>query len=330
MPDSAVPIVAVVDERIPLIAEWLRPVAIVHRADGRSMTQSLLRDTKATLLIVRSTTQVDQRLLSGTNVAAVCSATAGIDHIDTAYLNDHGIWFAHAPGSNADAVVEYVLAAIHRFRGFGNQRLGIVGVGNVGSRLAVAAAQRGIEVLLSDPPRVESGSLDPHAVVGLPTLLEQSNIISLHVPLTRSGPHPTYHMINDAAYRLIADGSLLINTSRGGVIDERCLDRRVDTVLDVFEDEPHLREHTVRIATHITPHIAGYTQQAKINGAVMIAQALSAHYGFPALAVPPVQTTVQITDESSRLDYGLREAWLSDPRPETFDRLRRVPGDLSR
>lgn len=326
MLDSAVPIVVVVDERIPLIAEWLRPFVTVHTADGRSITQSLLRSTNATLLLVRSTTRVDERLLDGTNVTGVCSATAGIDHIDSVYLHKRSIWFAHAPGSNADAVVEYVLAAIHRFRGFNNQRLGIVGVGNVGSRLAIAAAQRGIEVLLCDPPRVESGSLDPSAVVGLPALLQQSSIISLHVPLTRNGSYPTYHMINDAAHQLIADGSLLINTSRGGVIDERCLDRRVDTVLDVFEDEPHLRDRTVRIATHITPHIAGYTQQAKINGAVMIAQALAARLGFPALAVPAVQTT----NESSRLDYGLREAWLSDPRPETFDRLRRVPGDLSR
>ena len=326
MPDPAVPLVVVVDERIPLIAEWLRPYATVYTANGRSITTELLRETGASILIVRSTTRVHAQLLDGTAVETVCSATAGIDHIDTDYLNARGIWFARAPGSNADAVVEYVLAVIHRFRDVRNQTLGIVGVGNVGSRLARAAAEQGLNVLLCDPPKVEAGELNAITVVPLVDLLAQSTIVTLHVPLTHSGLYPTYHMINQSTYQLIADGSLLINTSRGGVVDEDCLDSRVDVVLDVFEGEPRLRERTVRIATHVTPHIAGYTQQAKINGAVMIACALAERLGLPELVSP----TVEPMDAASRLDYGLREAWLSDPRPETFDRLRRVPGDLSR
>lgn len=325
--------VFVLDERIPLLAEWLATYGDVHRVEGRSLTADMLRDWKATVLIVRGTTRVGASLIDGTNLHTVCTATAGVDHIDTQLLRERSITFFHAPGSNADAVVEYVLAAIERFRGYHGQTLGVVGYGNVGSRLAAAATRKGLSVLVSDPPLVEQGGLSAAESTPLMALLEASDIISLHVPLTHRGPHATHYLLNADTMRHIRDGALLINSSRGGVVEEDALDGRFDVVLDVFEDEPLLREHTVRIATHITPHIAGYTHEAKINGSVMVYQALATHLGLPAVDAAVQSAAHHATHDVvrvSRLDYGLREAWLSDPRPETFDRLRVVPNDPSR
>lgn len=240
----------------------------------------------ADVLLTRSVTRVDRALLEGSHVRFVGSATAGVDHIDLDALDDLGITFAHAPGCNARAVTEYVLTATF---GHGEPRgaVGIVGYGQIGRRLAAALRALGQTVHVCDPPRAQAGHRDED-YRSLAELLHACQTVTLHVPRIHDGPHATRHLIDGAALNLLREGSLLINTSRGDVIDHRALKtwldaQRGEAILDVWEGEPHLDAHVlgharVRLAT---PHIAGYTVEGKARGTAMLHAALCEAFDEP-------------------------------------------------
>jgi len=325
-----------IDEQIPGLPEQLADLGETRTFTGRALTRGDLIDSGAEVLLVRSTTLVNGALLQGTRVRFVGSATAGIDHVDVAWLRDHHTGFAYAPGSNAPAVAQYVLTVIDQLRSFRGHTLGIIGFGHVGSRLAAAAESHGMSVLVNDPPLLASSGPDrPHT--SLPELLRHADVVTLHVPLTSSGDHPTYHLLNAENMSMLRPGALLINTARGGVIDEAAVPDHVDLVVDVFEGEPLLRRSTMERALIATPHIAGYTIDAKQRGADAIAFSLRS---FLKVAHPSsrerserdptieqqAQSSEQrvITPDPRRLDSDLKEAWLADPTPTTFDRCRKA------
>lgn len=280
---SAIKIVA--DENIPALDPLFGQLGQIYRLPGRSMSADQLVD--ADVLLVRSVTQVNRDLLQGSQVKFVGTATIGTDHVDETALADLGIQFASAPGCNADAVTEYVLSVLlhladeQSFSIF-DKTVGIVGVGNVGSRLAARLQALGVKTLLCDPPRVDQDPTISDQFMSLTNLLNQADIVTLHTPLTHQHLHPTHHLLNANNLPFLKPNAILINAGRGPVIDNEALlsfteDRPdVTLVLDVWEKEPEVNR---QLASHVriaTPHIAGYSLEGKIRGTWMLYQAYCA------------------------------------------------------
>ncbi len=342
----------VIDAAIPHAAEAFSEFGNVQLLPGDRIDRAALQ--RADVLIVRSVTRVDAALLESTPVRFVGSATIGTDHIELNYLHSRGIAFANAAGCNADAVAEYVITAIvevlHR-RGaeLAQQSIGIIGVGNIGSRVARMAAALGMRVLKNDPPlQRATGSkeyLPLHTVLG-------ADIVTLHVPLNRAGPDATVHLLDGERLQALAPHSLLINTARGPIIDNAALLARLQsgngpaTVLDVWEHEPAPDPELVRRVAIGTPHIAGYSLEGKARATQMVYEALCRHLGRPAIwqpALPPVPKSHVELDGSlppvaalhallrrvydiRQDDHRLREILRLPPqnRADYFERLRRT------
>ena len=274
-----------VDENIPGAEHVLGPFGRVQRFSGRSLTRSQLVDTDA--LLVRSVTTVNESLLSGTPVRFVGSATSGIDHIDVSYLHNSGIHFAYAGGANANSVVEYVLSAIASVedrleRLLAGEACGIVGYGFVGKALAMRFHALGIACRVYDP------WLDRDDVAGAVDLEEAlaCNVVCLHPALTDKAPYPSRHLLSRDTLPLLQPGALLINASRGEVIDSLALLAHLKagndllTVLDVWEDEPHINIALLKQVTLATPHIAGYSLDSKIVATRLLASAMAMALGI--------------------------------------------------
>ena len=268
-----------IDENISYAAEAFTGFGSVSLLHGRKITNSALRNLDA--LIVRSITKVNEELLKDTPVKFVGTATIGTDHVDLDYLSNHGINFSDAKGCNADAVAEYIFTAIFRIaveKGFSvkDKTIGVVGVGNIGSRIVRLAKALGINVLINDPPlQRKSGSAE---FVPLKDIYS-SDIITLHVPLNKEGIDKTVHLFNEDNLSLLKENSVFINASRGQVVDNQALLKLLDkknlnVVLDVWENEPKINLELLKKIRFASPHIAGYSLEGKINGTVMIYNAL--------------------------------------------------------
>ncbi len=273
----------IADQNIYQVENAFSDLGTVTAVPSYKINRAILEDAQA--LLVRSVTPVNRDLLEGMPVKFVASATIGVDHIDLDYLHENCIGFAHAPGSNADSVAEYVIAAVFQIISKGvfnlkDLKLGIIGAGNVGSRIARLARALGMECLLNDPPkRTLTGN---EIYLPLEEVLKQSDIVSLNIPLTMDGQYSTYHMVNADFVSLMKSGAALINTSRGKIIDEKSF-RTVREhlgilVLDVFENEPSINMETLRMADIVTPHIAGYSLDGKLRGTEMIYQAMNSFF----------------------------------------------------
>jgi erythronate-4-phosphate dehydrogenase len=285
--------VVVVDVKNPFLAEALAEGCEVRALPTAEITRPALLDADA--VVVRSETRVDAALLEGTRVRFVGTATIGIDHVDVPYLSNRGIGFASAPGSNANSVAEYFATALLDMGGrlgieLRGLTLGVVGVGNVGSRVAKVGEALGMHVLLNDPP-LERLTGDPR-YRPLDELMD-ADILSLHVPLTRSGADATYHLWDAGRMRGMKAGSILVNTSRGGVVETQSLHRALTqghlraAVLDVWEHEPGIDAALLAEALIATPHIAGYSFDGKVNAARIMFEALSAHFALGLLWPAP-------------------------------------------
>ncbi len=269
----------VVDENIAYADEAFSKFGTVMLKHGRKISNEILKD--ADVLITRSITEVNEELLKNIRVKFVGTATIGSDHVDLKYLNEKGIAFTSAKGCNAGAVAEYVIAALAKITkekalSLNNLSLGVIGVGNIGSRVARFGEALGMQVLKNDPPLQRiSGRKD---FLPLDEVLE-ADVVTLHVPLTLSGEDNTFHLLNKKKLRGLKDNCILINTSRGAVIDNTALNRiipekSITAVLDVWEDEPFINTELLRHAYIATPHIAGYSLEGKVNGTLMIAERL--------------------------------------------------------
>ncbi|WP_406611131.1 4-phosphoerythronate dehydrogenase [Agarivorans sp. JK6] len=271
----------VVDENIPFAQQILSQHGEVVAVDGRTMQPQQLVDADA--LLVRSVTKVNQQLLSQANkLKFVGTATIGTEHVEQNYLAERGIAFASAPGCNAIAVGEYVATALlaateYRYQSLVGKTIAIVGAGNTGSQVAKRAAALGMQVMLYDPPLAEQGTLDNS--VSFEQVLG-ADVISLHVPSTKTGKHPTYHLFNQQVLSKLTPEQILVNACRGEVIDNQALlefaaqGKSPLLVLDVWEGEPTILEPLVKYAFIATPHIAGYSLEGKMRGTSMVYQAM--------------------------------------------------------
>lgn len=303
-----------VDENMPYAQDLFCQLGDVKRVPGRPLPIEELNDTDA--LMVRSITKVNAELLSGKPVKFVGTATAGFDHVDTQWLTQQQIGFSSAPGCNAIAVVEYVFSALMVLAeqdGFQltDKVVGIVGVGNVGGRLATRLRALGVNVLLCDPPRADNGDND--IFHSLDTLLEQADVLTFHTPLNKSGPYNSYHLINESNLEKLAEGTILINASRGEVIDNQSLltalanGQSLRVVLDVWEPEPDLSVALLEKVDIATPHIAGYTLEGKARGTTQVYEAFCDFIGKPqqvelaTLLPAPVISTISVQGELTQI-----------------------------
>ena len=277
----------IADENIPCVEQAFASLGEVELLPGRGMQARQVRD--ADILLVRSVTRVDEQLLAGSNIRFVGSATIGFDHIDREYLQGRGIGFSTAPGSNATSAAEYVISALMalaELRGINiaAKTAGIIGCGNVGSRVLRKFTALGIGCQVNDPPLKMSGGHDDY--VELDAVL-QADIITLHVPLVSTGINPTFHLLDEANLERLKPNAIVINTARGAAVDNRALDhlleRRSDlsVVLDVWEGEPDISMSLLEKVTLATPHIAGYSLDGKLRGTEMIHTAACDYFQRP-------------------------------------------------
>lgn len=334
----------VADNKIPFLEGALEGVARVEYFPGDKISGSHLLDADG--LITRTRTKCNRELLEGTSIRFIASATIGYDHIDTVYCREKGIGWTNAPGCNSSSVEQYIVStllwlAVHRSLDLSGTTLGVVGVGNVGSKVAAAARALGMKVLLNDPPRErKEGSA---AFVSLQVVMEQADIISLHVPLNRGGSDNTYHLVNREFLSHVKSGAILINSSRGGVVDEPALMEGIrggqlsDVILDVYENEPAINRDLLDAITMATPHIAGYSLDGKANGTTMSVRAVSRFFGLgldqwsPA-SVPAPNSAKLLADGSDSDLYALLWELFSQTYDVTSDtrRLRSAPGSFEK
>ncbi len=340
----------VADENIPLVDAFFADLGEIVRVSGRALSAGQLQS--ADLLLVRSVTEVNAELLADSPLRFVASATIGTDHVDLPYLQQRQIGFASAPGCNADSVADYVLSALFNLAAMtgadlADRTIGIVGVGNVGSRVQRRLQQLGLRVLLNDPPRAEREGQRGSPFCSLPQLLEECDTFCLHTPWTRHGRHPSHHLFDQAVLARLAEGSWLINAGRGAAVDNRALlallqqRQDVKVVLDVWEPEPAINPQLAQRVTLATPHIAGYSLEGRMRGTEMIYQAVCRHLGVPArqqlqhlLPSPPL-TVVEVEAKAAAADlprrlinlvYDLRDDHLPLQRLMTLDATARAQG----
>ncbi len=286
----------VADENITVLEELETQGVKVHRMAGRSIARKHLEHADA--LMVRSVTKVDAALLEGTPVKWVGSATAGVNHVDTRSLLDNGISFCYAPGSNAMSVAEYVLFfathwCLRNSLTISGMTIGIVGFGNIGTRVAALFHQLGCTVLYYDPfvhepPKnmFAAESLNISRCKDLRDLIGRSDIVSLHVPLSQTGEHATANMVDAEELRCFKKDALLIHTCRGGVVRETALldymqKSQLTVVADVWEHEPIVRTDLAGEVWYGTPHIAGYSYDGKVAGARVLFRTMCEFFNIP-------------------------------------------------
>ncbi len=269
----------IIDENIVFAKEAFSHFGNVTLVDGRSLTYKDVKD--ADVLIIRSITRVDEELLNKSKVRFVGTATIGTDHIDLDYLQRKKIVFADAKGCNADSVAEYVFTALLKVTtekkiSLKGKTIGIVGIGNIGSRIVRLAESLSMKVLKNDPP-LERKSIGSN-YVDLDEILK-ADIITLHVPISFEGIDKTFHFLNENNLKMIKENATIINTSRGAVIDntsllDEAIRKGLNLILDVWEDEPLVNINLLSKTKVATAHIAGYSLEGKVNGTKMIYDSL--------------------------------------------------------
>jgi erythronate-4-phosphate dehydrogenase len=331
----------VADENIPALKDYFQAEHELILKNGRHILAKDVSD--ADILLVRSITKVNAELLQNSKVKFVGSVTTGVDHLDVAWLNSAGIAWSGAQGCNAVAVVEYVITAIAVLQRDGylrgeNLRAGVIGVGRIGSKVADILKLLGFEVLLFDPVRAQH---EP----GFNSInwddLQDLDLVTLHTPLTHElhgEQYPTYHLIAKEFLQRQKNNTVLINTSRGEVIDFMnlaCYGRHLRWCLDVWEHEPQIATAILPAATIATPHIAGYSAQSKFRGMAMIYAVMQGANLLTSATVSPINfpTTVARLDAEDWREVVLN---IFDPvlatqqmqaalrlNPLGFDRLRK-------
>lgn len=278
----------VIDDKIPFIAGVLEPYAEVRYIKGSEITSAHLSDTDA--LLIRTRTSVNKDLPGASHVKFIGTATIGTDHIDTAWCHKNNIYVASAPGCNSGSVMQYIAASLSYLNlkydtKNSLQTIGIIGLGNVGKKVAAMATELGFKVLLNDPPR--QAIEGDHGFCDIEHLLAESDIITLHIPLTMKGDYPTYQMVDNNFLKKTKRGSVIINTSRGPVIEENALIAHIKqqelkaTILDVWCNEPDINIDLLKLVDIATPHIAGYSVDGKANGTATIVNKLASWFDLP-------------------------------------------------
>lgn len=329
----------VVDDKIPYIHEKLALLAddVVYLR-GSEINADDVRDADA--LIVRTRTHCNQQLLEGSKVRFVATATIGFDHIDTDYMTQAGIYWTNCPGCNAASVAQYLecsLLLLQQEKGLDIQHatIGIVGCGHVGSKVKAVAERLGMRVLVCDPPLKEKEAITHHpssiTFVSMDVIEREADVITFHVPLSHEGQYATWHLGNADFFHRLTRVPYIINTSRGGVVDNTALlqalnEGRVrDAILDVWEGEPNVNLNLLDKVFIGTPHIAGYSADGKVNADNMVIDALCQHFGLPhpgRILPPSLPADFKYTGSALDLYNPLIDSEKLKSDPSKFEFLR--------
>lgn len=336
----------IVDDKIPYIKGALEPFAEVIYAAGKNTTPEMVKDADA--LITRTRTICDKNLLKSSSVKMIATATIGFDHIDTNYCKKNGIDWTNAPGCNSWSVAQYMMSALFYIAKndeieLKDKTIGIIGVGQVGSKIAKLCKLIGMKVLLNDPPRARiEGDKD---FVSLKEIQENADFITVHTPLTNSGQDKTFHLINDQFINSCLKDIYFINAARGEIMDTRAIldglatSKIVKTCIDCWENEPEINLELLSQSFIATPHIAGYSKDGKANGTKMSVQALSRKFNLgidnwePNQVELPANTEIEVDgtqkklyDRLSAIFFSTYPIWEDVKRlksnPDKFEKLR--------
>lgn len=277
----------IIDDKIPYIQGAFENVAEVIYLPGAKTTAEIAKDADA--IVTRTRTICNEKLLAGSSVKFIATATIGFDHIDTDYCDANGIRWTNAPGCNSKSVEQYIastLMVLAEKKGWNlNEKcLGVVGVGNVGSKVARVAEIFGMKVLLNDPPRERAEGSDKF--VSIETIMNEADIITLHVPLNMKGEDATFHLANSKFLSNLKQKPVLINSCRGEVIETEAVKNGLKNgqisafVCDCWENEPDLDLELLALTEIATPHIAGYSKDGKATGTLMSVHAISEFFGL--------------------------------------------------
>ena len=321
----------VIDRGIPFLDGVFPPEIDVRFLSPEEITPQAVRCADA--LFVRTRTNINKELLSGSNVRFVATATIGFDHIDQDYCREAGIHWISCPGCNAQAVCDYVEEAITSIKSDKSElTVGVIGYGHVGKLVARMAEKRGYIVLLSDPPLGIGLSLEQ--------LAPQCDVLTFHTPLTREGEYPTYHLCDANILRRCKPGTLIINAARGGVIDEQALlsqlstlvqrsrsfermrdkNSQLSTAIDCWDGEPKLNQELLKKVNLASFHIAGYSIQGKMNASEMCLRAFCEFFSLPILSINKKAVPLQGDSEKGWL---MRITEQLKASPEHFEQLRK-------
>lgn len=320
------------DRNIPFISKTLSSIGEAIPMTGTEITNETVKDADA--IIIRTRTRCDATLLKDSKCRFIGTATIGTDHIDLPYCASRGITVANAPGCNAPAVAQWVLSAISTYlgdtRSLSDITLGVIGAGNVGSILIRWAEGLGIKTIVNDPPlqRQSSGS---YRFSSLSDIADKCDVITVHTPLTRTGDHPTYHLIDNSFISNLKRRPLILNAARGPVTDTLALINGLESGkisalgIDCWEGEPNINLQLLEQALIATPHIAGYSRQGKIRASQMVLDELSRHLRLdaPLRADAPSVAPVPHRIIPEMLNYDiLEDTRILKSSPSLFESLR--------
>ena len=289
----------IIDDKIPFIRGAFEKVADVEYITGAKISAEDLKNADA--LITRTRTKCNEKILKGSKVKFIASATIGFDHIDREFCKENGIEWTNAPGCNSGSVLQYVLSTLFAWEKKDNfsikdKTIGIVGVGNVGSKIASACEFLGMKVLKNDPPRVDAASMSAATrwiqpdgenlkeFCSLEKIIKEADIITFHTPLNRDGKYKTVHLADNDFFTKLSESDkdhFIINTSRGPVIDNSALrealkaDKKLHACMDVWENEPNINLELLELCDFASSHIAGYSADGKANGTRKAVQSVS-------------------------------------------------------
>jgi len=335
----------VADENIPFVETLFAAFGKITLLPGRHIQASDV--AHADILLVRSVTKVNAALLDGSNVKFVGTCTIGIDHLDTLYLQQKGITYSSAPGCNAKGVVQFAMSTLATLglldHGVNtDKKVAVIGCGNVGGTVLNMLHTLGFDCVGIDP-LISAEKIAPVKRVPLGDLSDY-DMVFCHTPYTTTGNAPTHHLINAHNLSTLKPDALLVNAGRGGVIDNQALlaflankdasfakENTLNVVLDVWEPEPDMSPQLLDKVTLGSPHIAGYSYEGRVNGSLMIHDALLAFLTRQGVSVQSQRAEVDAIldqDKPTITVKHLRDAILQayDVRTDDADLRNAVQG----
>lgn len=319
----------IADRNIPFLEDRIKDAKLIQ-LPASEIDAEAVRDADA--LIVRTRTKCDKKLLQGSKVKIVASATIGTDHIDIPWCEENGIKVCNAPGCNAPGVALYVWSNLFR-NGFDPTKhiLGVIGCGNVGGIVEEWGKRLGAKVLVCDPPRKENGFND-REYKPLEEVLSKSDAITLHTPLTYDGKYPTYHMIGKESIEYLKAGAIFINAARGEVVNTDTIVRAIKekrirrAIIDTWEGEPDIDRRLIKIADTATCHIAGYSVEGKQRATRMalesVADTLGLNVNLDGLQGPYISPEILLPEQIVEAYDPTAMTKALKAHPQSFETLR--------